>query len=65
MRVNIPHCQNKQVAQSLVEAVKYPLVGYREVAGRSLALSDKSVSDYVQGANKETLLIVMIEYPEK
>ena len=64
MGVIIPHCQNRQVAQNAVKAVKYPPVGDRGIGGRSLALSGKSVSDYVQDANRETLLIVMIEDPK-
>jgi 4-hydroxy-2-oxoheptanedioate aldolase len=65
MGVIIPHCQNRQVAQSAVKAVKYPPVGNRGIGGRSLALSGKSVSEYVRDANRETLLIVMIEDPEE
>jgi 4-hydroxy-2-oxoheptanedioate aldolase len=63
MGVIIPHCQNRQAAQSAVKAVKYPPVGDRGMGGRSFVLSGKSVSDYIQDANKETLLIVMIEDP--
>jgi len=64
MGVIVPHCSTKQAAQAAVEAVKYPPDGERGIAGRSLSLSGMSVADYVREANKETMVIAMIEDAE-
>ena len=64
MGVIIPHCHNRQTAQRAVKAVKYHPQGDRGIAGRSLSLSGLSVADYIKEANKETLVVLMIEDPE-
>jgi 4-hydroxy-2-oxoheptanedioate aldolase len=61
MGIIVPHCNTKQETIDAVEMVKFPPEGQRGIAGRSLSLSKISVSDYVQEANRETMVIVMIE----
>ncbi len=59
-----PHCNTRQEAVAAVEMVKFPPEGHRGIAGRSLSLSRMSVADYVREANRETLVIAMIEEKE-
>jgi len=63
MGIIIPHCNTKQAAQAAVKAVKYPPEGERGIGSRPVSLSGISMADYVKEANKETLIIVMIEDP--
>lgn len=64
MGIITPHCNTRQDVQAAVKAVKYPPEGERGIAGRSLSLSGMPAADYVREANKETLVIAMIEEPE-
>jgi len=64
MGVIVPHCSSKDRAQAALKAIKYPPQGDRGIAGRSLSLSGLSVADYIKRANRETLVVVMIEDPE-
>jgi len=64
MGVIFPHCNTKQEAQAAVKAVKYPPEGERGIGGRSLAMSAMPTADYVIEANKETMVIGMIEEAE-
>jgi 4-hydroxy-2-oxoheptanedioate aldolase len=64
MGIIVPHCNTKQEAQRAVEAAKYPPVGERGIAGRSLRLSGMLHADYIVEANKETMVIAMIEDAE-
>lgn len=64
MGVIIPHCSTKQEAQAAVKAIKYPPGGERGIGGRSLAMSAMPIADYVIEANKETMVIGMIEDAE-
>jgi 4-hydroxy-2-oxoheptanedioate aldolase len=61
MGIIFPHCNTKQDAKAAVSAVKYPPEGERGMGGRSLSLSAMPTADYIKEANKETLVIVMIE----
>jgi 4-hydroxy-2-oxoheptanedioate aldolase len=64
MGIIIPHCGSKEDAQAAVRAAKYPPEGERGIAGRSWShcvMSGMSTADYIKEANKETLLIAMIE----
>jgi 4-hydroxy-2-oxoheptanedioate aldolase len=56
-----PHCNTRQDARAAVKAVKYPPDGERGLGGRSLSLSGLSVAEYVQEANRETMVVAMIE----
>lgn len=64
MGIIFPHCNTKQNAQAAVNAVKYPPEGERGIGGRSLSLSAMSTADYLREANKETMVITMIEEME-
>jgi len=64
MGIVFPHCNTKQDAQAAVKAVKYPPEGERGIGGRSLSLSTLSIADYIKEANKETMVIAMIEEVE-
>ena len=61
MGIIFPHCNTKQDVQVAVKAVKYPPEGERGIGGRSLSLSAMPTADYVREANKETMVIAMIE----
>lgn len=61
MGIIFPHCNTKQDAKAAVSAVKYPPEGERGMGGRSLSLSAMPTADYIKEANKETLVIAMIE----
>jgi len=64
MGVIVPHCNTIQEAQDGVKAIKYPPEGERGIAGRALSLSGMSPADYIIAANKETLVVAMIEEVE-
>lgn len=64
MGIIFPHCNTGQEVMMAVEAVKFPPEGQRGIAGRSLNLSRMSVADYVVEANRETMVIAMIEEKE-
>ena len=64
MGVIIPHCNTKQEAQAAVKAVKYPPEGERGIASRLLAMSGMPTADYVIEANKEIMVVGMIEEEE-
>ncbi len=61
MGIIFPHCNTKQDAEAAVRAVKYPPDGERGAGGRPLSLSGMPIADYVREANRETLIITMIE----
>jgi len=61
MGIIFPHCNTKQDAKAAVRAVKYPPDGERGAGGRPLSLSGMPIADYVREANRETLIITMIE----
>jgi len=61
MGIIVPHCNTKEEVQRAVEAAKYPPVGDRGIGGRSLRLSGMLRADYIVEANKETMVIAMIE----
>ena len=61
MGIIVPHCNTKEEAQRAVKAVKYPPEGERGIAGRSLRMSGMSRGDYIVEANKETMVIAMVE----
>ena len=67
MGIIIPHCGTKQEAQAAVKALKYPPEGERGIAGRlwtHCVMSGISTADYIKEANKETMLIAMVEDAE-
>jgi 4-hydroxy-2-oxoheptanedioate aldolase len=64
MGIIFPHCNTKQDAQAAVKAVKYPPEGERGIGGRPLSLSAMSLADYIKAANRETMVIAMIEEME-
>lgn len=59
-----PHCNTKQDAEAAVRAVKYPPQGERGAGGRPLTLSGMPIADYIREANRETLVVTMIEEME-
>jgi len=61
MGIIFPHCNTKKDAEAAVRAVKYPPEGERGAGGRPLTLSGLPVTDYIREANRETLIITMIE----
>ena len=61
MGIIVPHCNTREEAQSAVKAAKYPPVGERGIAGRSIRMSGMGPADYVIEANKETMVIAMME----
>jgi 4-hydroxy-2-oxoheptanedioate aldolase len=61
MGIIFPHCNTKQDAEAAVKAVKYPPDGERGAGGRPLSLSGMPIADYVREANRETMIITMIE----
>jgi len=64
MGIIFPHCNTKQDAEAAVRAVKYPPDGERGAGGRPLALSGMPIGDYIREANRETMVITMIEEME-
>ena len=64
MGIIFPHCNTKQDAEAAVRAVKYPPQGERGAGGRPLTLSGMPVADYIREANRETLVVTMIEEME-
>lgn len=54
----VPHVNTKEEAQNLVDGGKFAPIGYR---GMYTSRQGFAVPDYVQVANDETLLIVLIE----
>ncbi len=64
MGIIFPHCNTKQDAETAVRAVKYPPEGERGAGGRPLSLSGMPITDYVREANRETLIVTMIEEME-
>jgi len=61
MGIIFPHCNTKQDAEAAVKAVKYPPDGERGAGGRPLSLSGMPIADYIREANRETMIITMIE----
>jgi len=61
MGIIFPHCNTKKDAEAAVRAVKYPPEGERGAGGRPLTLSGLPITDYIREANRETLIITMIE----
>jgi len=64
MGIIFPHCNTKQDAEAVVRAVKYPPEGERGAGGRPFSLSGMPVADYIKEANRETMVITMIEEME-
>ena len=64
MGIIFPHCNTKQDAFAAVKAVKYPPDGERGAGGRPLSLSGMPIADYIREANRETMVITMIEEME-
>jgi len=64
MGIIFPHCNTKQDAEAAVKAVKYPPDGERGAGGRPLSLSGMPIADYIREANRETMVITMIEEME-
>ena len=54
----VPHVNTKEEAQNLVDGGKFAPIGYR---GMYTSRQGYAVPDYVQVANDETLLIILIE----
>lgn len=61
MGIIVSHCNTKEDVQSAVKAIKYPPEGERGIAGKSLFLSDMPLPEYISAANKETLVVAMVE----
>ncbi len=61
MGVIIPHCNTKEEAEAAVRAAKYPPMGERGIAGRSIRMSGMAPADYVEAANRETMIVAMVE----
>jgi len=61
MGIIFPHCNTKKDAEAAVRAVKYAPKGERGAGGRPLTLSGMSITDYVPQANRETMVVTMIE----
>jgi 2-keto-3-deoxy-L-rhamnonate aldolase RhmA len=61
MGIIFPHCNTKKDAEAAVRAVKYPPEGERGAGGRPLTLSGMSITDYITHANRETMVVTMIE----
>ncbi len=63
MGVQLPMIQTKEDAQAVVDAVKYPPVGLRGLAGvRSAGWGiPQSLGDYVKMANEQTMIITHVE----
>jgi 4-hydroxy-2-oxoheptanedioate aldolase len=61
MGIIFPHCNTKKDAEAAVRAVKYPPKGERGAGGRPLTLSGMSITDYIREANRETMVVTMIE----
>ncbi len=62
----IPHVSTPEKAKELVEAVKFPPLGERglDAAGLDADFLLGDTSDYIEGANRETFLVVQIETPQ-
>ena len=61
MGIIIPHCNTKEEAQAAVTSAKYPPEGERGIAGRSIRMSGMTPAQYTVEANRETMVIAMIE----
>jgi 4-hydroxy-2-oxoheptanedioate aldolase len=61
MGIIIPHCNTKEDAQNAVKASKYPPEGERGIAGRSIRISGMRPAQYIVEANREIMVIAMIE----
>jgi 4-hydroxy-2-oxoheptanedioate aldolase len=57
----IPHCNTKEEALKAVKASKYPPEGERGIAGRSIRISGMRPANYIVEANREIMVIAMIE----
>ncbi len=66
MGVQVPMVNNREEAERVVASTKYPPLGRRGLAGtRSSEFTvGISLSDYVQTANEETLVVVQVETRE-
>lgn len=62
----IPHVSTPEQAHSLVQSVKFPPLGDRgfDGAGRDAGFWIGAAKDYIEQANRETMLVVQIETPE-
>jgi 2-keto-3-deoxy-L-rhamnonate aldolase RhmA len=62
----VPHVNNREEAQAMVEACKYPPLGRRSVAGTGPAHGYRplSLAEINQRGNDETLLVFMLETAE-
>jgi 2-keto-3-deoxy-L-rhamnonate aldolase RhmA len=64
MGIIVPHVDSKVQAEAVVDAIKYPPLGHRGRygAGRQTGYGfAKGSGDYLQRANDETLVVLMIE----
>jgi 4-hydroxy-2-oxoheptanedioate aldolase len=61
MGVIVPMVQNAEQAAAAVEAAFYPPKGRRSAGGVRLELIGGSFEDYIQSANDEIMLVVMVE----
>ncbi|MDP6549917.1 MAG: aldolase/citrate lyase family protein [Dehalococcoidia bacterium] len=63
--VQIPLINTAEAAQAVVDAVKYPPVGKRGMAGPRLAGYGRiGIADFIQQWNEESLVCIQIETPE-
>jgi 2-keto-3-deoxy-L-rhamnonate aldolase RhmA len=62
----IPHVSTAEKTRMLVDAVKFPPIGDRglDAAGLDSNFMLDQRDDYVEGANRETFLVVQIETPQ-
>jgi 2-keto-3-deoxy-L-rhamnonate aldolase RhmA len=64
MGIVIPHCDSREAGVAAVAAIKYPPQGERSIGGRCFSLSGMTTAQYMTEANRETMVIVMIEDPK-
>tara|TARA_E500000331_G_C17107900_1_gene648318 strand:- start:117 stop:767 length:651 start_codon:yes stop_codon:yes gene_type:complete len=61
----VPHVDNGEVAQRMVDQCKYPPIGHRSVTGAQPMLDFKNypMAEAIESVNAATFLVIMLETP--
>jgi 2-keto-3-deoxy-L-rhamnonate aldolase RhmA len=64
--VIVPHVNTPEVAQSIVQNLRYPPIGHRSISGMQPVAHYKSLtmSELTNQINEETMIVVMLEAPQ-
>ena len=66
MGIIVPHVKTREYAESIVSFVKYPPVGQRGLGNvtRATGYGKLKAAEYIEQANRETMVTIQIEEPE-